>query len=277
MKTILLFAAALGLAYGFDQEEKETITKNFPAATRLEIDNVHGYIHVTGYNGADVQMTAQKRIVAESAERLEAAKREVKLDTTQAGDTLTFYVDGPFRCNCDDNRRGVNETRHRGYRVIYDFDVKVPAQMAVRLATVNGGEVRVSNITGDFDVSNVNGSVEVEDMAGSGSVHTVNGKIAASFTKSPQKDCSFRTVNGSVEASFPPNLNADVRVKTFNGHAYTDFPVSALPPAPPVSERRDGKFIYRSDQFTGMRIGSGGPEFKFNTLNGTIRIINRGK
>ena len=277
MKTVIILACAATFVYGFDQEEKETIRRNFPAATRLEVDNVHGSIHVTGYNGTEIQMVAEKTIEAESQERLDAAKREVKLDTTQSGDTLTFLVDGPFRCHCDDNRFSIHDHGHRGYRVIYDFEIKVPAATVLRLATVNGGEVRVENTAGDFDVGNVNGGIEMREVAGSGPVHTVNGKISVLFSRNPSKNCSFKTVNGSIETSFRPNLSADVRVKTFNGHAYTDFDAQALPGLSPVAERRDGRFIYRADRSTGMRIGNGGPEFKFDTLNGTIRIINRGQ
>jgi hypothetical protein len=105
----------------------------------------------------------------------------------------------------------------------------------------------------------------------------VNGRISVVFSKNPTKDSSFKSVNGTIEASFRPGLSADVRVKTFNGHAYTDFDATPLPSLTPVSERREGKFIYRSDRSTGLRIGSGGPEFKFDTLNGSIRIINRGQ
>ena len=83
-------------------------------------------------------------------------------------------------------------------------------------------------VAGDFDVSNVNGGVELSEMGGSGQVHTVNGKIAVTFTKNPTKSCSFRTVNGSVDVSFRPNLSADVQVKTFNGNAYTDFDATAM-------------------------------------------------
>jgi len=277
MKTAIILACAATLAYGFDQEEKETIRRNFPAATRLEVDNVHGSIHVTGYNGSEIQMVAEETIEAESQERLDAAKREVKLDTTQSGDTLTFFVDGPFRCHCDDGRFSLHDHGHPGYRVIYDFEIKVPAATLLRMGTVNGGEVRVESTTGDFDVGNVNGGIEMREVAGSGLVHTVNGKISVLFSRNPTKACSFKTINGTIEASFRPGLSADVRVKTFNGHAYTDFDASALPGLSPVAERRDGKFIYRSDRFTGMRIGNGGPEFKFDTLNGTIRIINRGQ
>ena len=272
-----LAIGALSAAYGFDQEEKETIRRNFPAAARLEVDNVNGFIHVTGYNGSEIQMVAEKTIRAESQDRLDAAKRDVKLDTTQSGDALTFYVDGPFRCHCDDGRSGVRNRSHRDYRVTYDFDIKVPAATMLLLGTVNGGDVRVENTTGDFDVANVNGGIEMREVAGSGPVHTVNGKISVLFARNPAKNCSFKTINGSIETSFRPNLAADVRVKTFNGQAYTDFDVTPLPALSPVSERRDGKFIYRSDRSTGLRIGNGGPEFNFDTLNGSIRIINRGQ
>jgi hypothetical protein len=84
-------------------------------------------------------------------------------------------------------------------------------------------------------------------------------------------------VNGGIDTEFRGNLNADVRVKTFNGQAFTDYDVTSLPRIISAGERRDGKFVYHSDDFNGMRIGNGGPELKYDTLNGSIRIINRGK
>ena len=276
-KIAWLLAAALSVAYGFAQEEKETIRKTYPAAARIEVDNVWGSVHVTGYNGAEIQMVAEKIIAADSQERLDAAKREVKLDVSQSGDALVFFVDGPFRCHCEDGRSSVHESGRRGYRVVYNFELKVPAATVLKLATVNGGEISVDNTTGDFDVNNVNGSIHMTEVAGSGRVHTVNGKISATFAKNPAGSCSFRTINGTIEASFRPNLSADLRLKTFNGHAYTDFPLTVLPNLAPTAERRNGRFIYRSNDFYGARVGNGGPEFKFDTLNGSIRIINRGQ
>src|SRR5579862_1522321 len=125
MKIAILLVCIAGLALAFDQEEKETIRRNFPGSARLDVDNVHGNIHVIGYNGSEIQMVVEKTIEAESQERLDVAKREVTLDTTQSGDTLTLYVNGPFRCHCSDGRFGVHENSHTGYRVIYDFDIKV--------------------------------------------------------------------------------------------------------------------------------------------------------
>ena len=155
MKTILISDGALALAYG-DQEAKETIRQTLPAAARLEVDNVQGYIHVSGYNGSEIQFVAEKTIEAESAERLEAAKQEVKLDVSRAGDTLTLFVDGPFRCHCEDNRWGTRDHGRRGYHVTFDFEIKVPVATILRLGTVNNGDIHVENTTGDFDISNVN-------------------------------------------------------------------------------------------------------------------------
>jgi hypothetical protein len=266
----------LSLAYG-DQEAKETIRQTLPAAARLEVDNVQGYIHVSGYNGSEIQMVAEKTIEAESAERLEAAKQEVKLDVSRSGDSLILFVDGPFRCHCEDNRWGTRDHGHRGYHVTFDFEIMVPAATFLRLGTVNHGDIHVENTTGDFDISNVNRGIEMTEVSGSGLVHTVNGPIKVLFAKNPSSACSFGTVNGSIETSFRGNLNADVRVKTFNGQAFTDYDVTALPRMVSAGERRDGKFVYHSDDFNGMRIGNGGPELKYDTLNGSIRIINRGK
>ena len=276
MRTFLILMGALSLAYG-DQEAKETIRQTLPAAARLEVDNVQGYIHVSGYNGSEIQMVAEKTIEAESAERLEAAKQEVKLDVSRSGDSLILFVDGPFRCHCEDNRWGTRDHGHRGYHVTFDFEIMVPAATFLRLGTVNHGDIHVENTTGDFDISNVNRGIEMTEVSGSGLVHTVNGPIKVLFAKNPSSACSFGTVNGSIETSFRGNLNADVRVKTFNGQAFTDYDVTALPRMVSAGERRDGKFVYHSDDFNGMRIGNGGLELKYDTLNGSIRIINRGK
>jgi hypothetical protein len=270
----LLPVLVLATAYAYDEREHETIRQTFPSAQWLEVDNVFGSIHVTGYNGNEVQMTVAKTMEADSSAKMDAARHEVKLDTTQSAERLKLYVDGPFRCHCGDGHNGVNDSGRRGYRVVYDFELKVPAGMSVELSTVNGGKVEVRDVTGDFDVSNVNGGIELEEMSGSGKAHTVNGAVKAVFARNPAKSCSFKTVNGGIEASFRPNLSADVQLKTFNGEAYTDFDATALPVAA-STERHDGKFIYRSNRSSAFRIGGGGPEFKFDTLNGSIRIINR--
>ncbi len=286
IKTIainIVFLLSFGQAVrAFDVEEHENIHRSLPGAKSLEIDNVSGAIEVTGSNVSTIEVDIEKTLRADDPERADAAKREVKLDVTQSGDSARFYVDGPFRCHCDTNgpfrsRNNYSERGRRGYRVDYVFHVKAPVGTRLLLSTINHGDIRVSGTLADFDFENVNGGIEAHDIAGSGYAHTVNGKVEVTFVKNPAGNSSFHSINGAVEIGFQPGLSADARFKTMNGHVYSDFDVSYLPAAAGTAQRRDGHFVYRSSDFTGVRIGAGGPELKFETLNGNIRIINRGK
>jgi hypothetical protein len=75
-----------------------------------------------------------------------------------------------------------------------------------------------------------------------------------------------------LEVYFQPGLSADLLFQTMNGGIYTDFDVTARATAAAQGEQRDGKFIYRSKGPHGARVGQGGPELSFNTLNGSIRL-----
>lgn len=97
-------------------------------------------------------------------------------------------------------------------------------------------------------------------MSGAGSVHTVNGRIHASFLRNPAGAMSFKTVNGAIVASYPQDLAADVRLKTFHGAAYTDFEASALPvKLETAADRSGGTLRYRAERAALLRIGAGAP------------------
>ena len=153
----------------------------------------------------------------------------------------------------------------------YNFDIHIPRDTELRLRSVNG-EIKTEQTGGKFDVSGVNGPVNMTAAAGSGSVRTVNGRLTVSFRENPKASVDFKTVNGAIEAAFPPSLSADLRLKTLNGQVYTDFDTTALAQPAGTAERKDGKFIFKPDRHSSVRIGSGGPELKFETVNGEIRI-----
>jgi len=281
MKKILLALAALGMAASlpaspdreFPVREKEEIRNTFKTSgsAELAVDNVIGRIKVEGYEGTEIALVAVRTIEAESGEKARQAKAEVRLDIIQEGDTLKIYVDGPFRR--DDHDRFFRRHEDPGYVVRYDFELRVPRRTGIDVRTVNDGDIEVENVEGDFDVANVNGRVRMTGIRGSGDVRTVNGEIAVSFRSQPAGECSFRTVNGEVVVGFPENPSADFRIKTMNGEIYTDFPVTGLPAAAGKAKRdENGRFVYKSDRFFGVRSGKGGPEIKLETLNGDILI-----
>jgi hypothetical protein len=241
---------------------------------RLEIDNVFGSIQIAAYDGDSVEMAVTHTLEGRTPALVEQARREVTLEVSEAGPVVRLYVDGPFRdCDCEDRDR--RSWQNPGYRVVYDFALKVPREVSLTLRTVNEGWIRVGGTDGEFDVQNVNGGIEMLDVAGAGDVHTVNGPVRVLFRRNPASPSSFRTVNGDVVVLFGPALDANLRLETLNGELYSDFDTTALARLAPVGERRNGKFVYKADRAVGLRVGRGGPELRFETLNGDVCILQR--
>ena len=254
------------------EEIRKTLTFQDPSQLKdLQVDNIWGSVEVTGADGDRVELVAHKTIKARNEGRIQKAEEEVKLDITEEKNIIDIYVDGPFR----DRNRGRERWHDPGYEVHYDFEIKVPRKTNIFLKTVTDGDVKVTGIEGEFEVKNVNGKIRMEDVAGSGIAHTVNGEVNVSFTRNPESDCSFKTINGDIEVAFTKNLSADFRLKSRFGDAYSDFQVSYLPAKQTATAgRKNGKYVYKSHQFIDVRIGSGGPEIKMDTLNGDI-LINK--
>jgi len=258
-------------------QDHEVIQKSFSVAgaahKSIEIDNVFGSIEVVGGSSDQVQLVVDKTTRAESKDALALAHKEVTLDITQPDGGLKLYVDGPFRCQCEDGCRGSHRRDEEGYIVKMDFELHVPSNVDIKVKTVNEGRVIVRNITGNFTARNVNGDIELDGMAGSGFAHTVNGPVKVSFRENPRENSSFQSVNGNIDLLFARGLSADFRFKTFNGGVYSDFPVTTLPAHATTEERHAGKVVFHADRFTAGRVNAGGPEIKIENLNGDIRIL----
>jgi hypothetical protein len=276
---LLLFVVTAGSAPASDIERTERIER------RLRFDgdrtdglvivaNVFGSIDVKGYDGDEVRLVVRKTITARSESKADKAELEVTLDITVDDGTIDLYVDGPFRTR---DRDGLNWGGYKraGYKVQYDFELKIPRSCSIDLETVDDGDIRVSSVDGDYNVSNVNGGIEMEDVVGSGDVHTVNGRIFVEYDRNPEGNCSAGTINGDVRLYFQPGLSADFYLKTMNGEVFTDFEVDALPSKTSKSHKKNGKNVYKIAHTTGVRAGRGGPEFELNTLNGDMFILSR--
>jgi hypothetical protein len=288
-----LLAAAIGVALigsahaqrssRYDVVDESLITRTLSFAAgggrTLDVRNINGSIHVEATSDSAVQMSIRKVIRAETQNDLAEAQREVQIEFTDQTARVGATVTEANRHVCgqewegDEGRRW----RRRNYSVKFDFTIKVPRDVALRLCTINGGDVIVNGTRGDFDVTNVNGDISIRDVAGAGRAHTVNGPVSVSFASNPKTASSFKTVNGNVDVTFQAGLGAEFAMKTMNGGLYTDFEATPLvAKAPPAGERRNGRFVYRANQHTRVRVGNGGPEITFETLNGNVRARRTG-
>jgi hypothetical protein len=270
-----LAATVLDAAHrNWSSEAREAFHHVFSNDKTLDVDNIDGTIEVIGDNGNTIRVDGEKIVRGEDQQALERAKREVTLDINEKDGIAQLYENGPFRNNghsSEDHGFHAHYDDHE-YEVTYNFTIHVPRETALRLHTVNG-EVKAGQTSGKFDIHGVNGAVTMTGVSGSGTLRTVNGATKVSFRENPKAASDFQTVNGAIEASFPPNFAADLRFKTLNGGVFTDYEATALvPPASEAGQRSNGRFVYKVDHNSRVRIGSGGPELSFQTVNGDIRI-----
>jgi hypothetical protein len=255
-------------------KHSDTIQRTFPAPKTVGVDNISGSIHVIGYNGQQVQLTAVRTDEADTQELLDRAAREVTLKTEEKDGELQIYPDGPFRGSHSPFDRSYYH--NPGYRTNFEITVRVPNAMNLDLRNVNKGGIVVENVTGHFQVHEVNGPVDMKDIGGEGDVQSVNGQLHVGFSQNPSGPCKFRTVNGAVEVGLKPGLSADLEYKTLHGGIYTDFELTGSPlPVAGTAQNENGRFVYRSHGLSRSRVGSGGPLLSFETVNGEVRILKR--
>ncbi len=275
--TVAAFVIFVSCGYGKGIEDKQEIKKTlrFLGTTgprRIVVDNIKGSIDVRGYDGDSVELIAHRTNYGESDDKIAEAKQEVTLDMREEKDRILVYVNAPWRCSEGINERG---WKYYGYDVAFDFELKVPRKTDFFVKTVNDGDISVRGLEGDFEVGNVNGGVDMQDIAGSGMACTVNGPVNVVFSKNPLHDCRFKTVNGKVDVEFRDGFSADLSFETFNGSVYTDFDVQSVPRKPRAVESHGTRKVYLNDKSFAVRIGQGGPNLSFDTLNGNIHILKR--
>jgi hypothetical protein len=281
--TILWLPSTL-LAQSRKVEEK--ITKEFilsgdAGRHTLAVYNIMGSVTVQGYAGKTVQVEITKTVTSKTDAGLELGKKEVQPGFRQSGDSVTLSVVGP----------GPQDSRPRGhrqswsinyndedegprYRFSFDYVVKVPYQMNARVSTVNGGTVDIRDVSGSLSARNVNGGIVIKNAQRVTSAHTVNGNVDVACAGKDVAKASFKTVNGQITVAYPPGTSANLRFKSLHGQLYTDFPQTEMMPGQVIQnkESEGGGTKYKLSKGTAVRLGKGGPDLTFETINGNATI-----
>ncbi|SFQ58647.1 DUF4097 family beta strand repeat-containing protein [Hymenobacter arizonensis] len=281
LSTLLLLLSS-SVCWAQSKEFKEQISKEFtltaPAErSTLALYNIHGSVEVQGYSGNKVIVEATKIIRANDAKTLEEGKAEATLGFLQRNDSVIVYMAGPFDSRPRNNYRGEWNHKEIEYRYEFDYVVKVPYQLNLRISTVNQGSVQVQDVTGPLNVSNVNGPIKLANVKGTTKAHTVNGNVEATYAANPPGASSYKTINGQIKVKYPSSLGADMHFKSMHGEFYTDFANAEMLPVQ-VTKNKEGKgggTVYKITKETAVRIGKGGPDFRFETLNGNVTVSKK--
>ena len=265
---VLLLAATAAQAV----EIKENFDRTVPlkAGSSLAVRNVNGGVTLEAWDRAEVQIHAEKKVRAGSADAARKLMNEVKIEVSQDAGGLRIETKQPRRDNgffdwLFGNQANVNVT----------YKIRVPRQLAAdvesvnggialtgtrgkaRLATTNGG-LNVTDVQGDLRLGSVNGGIEVHRAAGALRADTTNGGISAELTDFPDGgELRLTSTNGGIDVSLPRDARISIDAATTNGRVNTDLPVEGGQP---------GKRSLKGE------VNGGGTTLYLRTTNGGIEI-----
>ncbi len=255
-KTLIsIFALALTSMISHAAKVEEAVVHQIPADSiqKIDLNNVNGSIKCVGIDTDTIELTCTMKVKAGSEETAQTYLDKIVIDIENEGDTLSVKTKLP--------KSGKGFWRWvsgSNVNASVDYILNVPQEMAVSLASVNGG-VTVTDLAGDIDLETVNGGIKARGISGSANVDTVNGGINVAFTEDlVMDDMTFQTVNGGVKVALPESAAFNVKVSTVNGGINCDFPL----PSDATKKRRH----------LNANINGGGPALRVETVNGGVSI-----
>jgi hypothetical protein len=250
--------------------DQRTWSQSFPvtaAAPRLLIDNIWGNVRVRVGTAGEIAVTIDEKRSAPNQELFELSKQTLFLDVQADGAGIALVVGKP-----DDPTVRPRVNRCRGCRVDYQFEVTVPPGTQIDVSTVTDGGIDVAG-GGPVTASNVNGPVAVKDLQDCTAIESVNGAVEVSFTRAPSRDCSIKTINGDITLTVPGGTGLDAALSVMQGSVESEFDLEPLALPAKIDQREEaGRFVYHIEQAAGIRLGTGGPTFNIESLNGDLRI-----
>ncbi len=263
LSSILLFLVVLFQGHLKAQSDQPlSVPLSEPGSPyKLNVHILSGSISVSGYEGKEILIMPDG---GGSPRRETAALSGMRKITGANGSDISASV----------NNNSVTITT--GIRASgTSLNLKIPRGATnVKLSTVNGGAIVVSNVNGDLELSNTNGAIRVTGATGSVVANTTNGAVNVTFKSvDPKAAMAFSTLNGNVDVTFPPTLKANLKMRTDNGEVFSDFDMENAPVAPKTTKtNKNGLFRIAVEDWINTRVGGGGPEIMLRNMNGNIYV-----
>ncbi|MGJ8663832.1 MAG: DUF4097 family beta strand repeat-containing protein [Marinicella sp.] len=276
--------------YNLSQSESINEVLKFDAQddnNHLTVFNVYGSIDVEGYDGDEIVIEANNLVFANSQELVDAGINEIGLRFEKTGHKIYVILDSPYTYfdqeedkiwhsdTCwrhDDCSR--KHTDKKDYKYHMDIKVLLPQNTNIKLSAINQGNITVTGVNANtLDVSNINGAIDMVDVSGQTKVNAINKDINIAYNTNPSFDSKFESINGDLNIVFAGEPNAILTYQTMHGDFYTRYDVSMMEPmVQTTSKKKEHGIKYKLDANNRLLVGSGGPEYRFETLNGDIKI-----
>ena len=216
------------------------------AGGRVELENINGAVHITGWDQNEVKVDAVK--YANSKERLDEAQIEVDA-TSDTVSIRTKYRDHNHTWNSD----GWNNP------ATVEYTLMVPRNARLDEIELINGSLDIHQVAGEVRASCVNGRLTAQGLQGRVKLETVNGRLEPQFDRLGSSPIELSSVNGSVELTLPSDAKAELEASTVSGGIDNDFGLHV------IHHRWVGHELK-------AELGGGGTRIKLSNVNGHIDI-----
>jgi Putative adhesin len=246
-----LCALLLIAAQGHASDRPGKLTEEFhqtytlAAGGRIELENINGSVHITGWDKNEVKVDAVK--TAYSKERLDQAT--IKVDASK--DSVSIRTEYPDRDNTWNN-----DDQHNPASVEYTLTVPRSARLD-EIKLINGS-LDIQGVAGEVRAACINGRLAAHGLEGPTKLSNINGRTEAEFDRLGDS-IELSSVNGSVELTLPSDSQAKLEASTVHGGIDNDFGLHV-----------------NNHQWVGHdlrgELGNGGTRIKLSNVNGGIKI-----
>jgi Putative adhesin len=233
----------------------EEFHKVYPlsAQGRVEIENLNGPVHITGWDRDEIKVDAVKS--AWTKEHLDEVTIEIHADQNH----IAIHTEYPRHDHTFNFGNGNNDDKERNNPASVEYTITVPRQARLDEIKLVNGRLDVQDVTGEVHASCVNGRIQARNLKGPVELNTVNGELDASLDQLPSSEIKLSSVNGKLRVTLPSDAKAELKASTVSGNISDDFGL-------PVTQHQ---FVGRSLH---GQLAEGGTLVKLSNVNGTIEI-----
>jgi hypothetical protein len=245
--TVIILLAATG--YG---SERGPLTQEFhqtyplSAQGRVELNNLSGPVHITGWDRNEVKVDAVKR--AWKQERMD----ETQIEISSQPDSIYIHTEYP------DHDHNFTDDSHDNPASV-EYTLTVPRHARLDEIKLVNGSLDIQDVAGEVHANSVNGKLQVQNLQGRTELNTVNGELDASVSQMPSA-VNLSAVNGTLRLTLPSDAKADLKASTISGEISNSFGL-------PVNHHQ---FVGHS---LSGELGGGGAQVKLSNVNGRIEIL----
>ncbi len=249
---LLLVGQAQASGHPGNLAEEFHHTYPISADGRVELDNINGAVHITGWDRNEVKVDAVK--YADSKDQLDDAQIQV----SSGNDYVSIHTE----YHSHNHYFG---TGHDSASVEYTLTVPRGARLD-EIKLVNG-PLAIEGVGGEVRASCVNGEMSAQGLRGRTELSSVNGHMEVHFDGLNNSPVDLSSVNGSLEIVLPSDAKAEIEASTVSGRIENDFGLHA------------NRHQYVGHSLDGELGGGGGARIKLSNVNGRIEIrhANDGK